>query len=95
MSKKDIERSINEYVRRETNGKSFPTGWVIIASLAPPGGDTGRGDSYLTLSSDGLPVHTMMGLLELAQTDSKNMSLISMIDLFMKGKDGGQKNNQP
>jgi hypothetical protein len=92
LSKKTIETAINDYVRRETNGKSFPTGWVIVASLAPPGGDTGRGDSYLTLSSDGLPTHTMMGLLELAQTDSKNMSLISMIDLFMRGKnDRGDK----
>lgn len=90
MSKKNIERSINEYVRMETGGKSFPTGWVVVASLAPPGGDTGRGDSYLTLSSEGLPVHTMMGLLELAQTDSKNMSLISMIDLFLRGKNGNE-----
>jgi hypothetical protein len=88
VSKKSIENSINDYVRGETKGKSFPTGWVIVASLAPPAGDTGSGDSYLTLSSEGLPVHTQLGLLELAQTDVKNMSLVSMIDFILRGRNG-------
>ena len=88
MSKKSIENAINDYVRGETKGKSFPTGWVIVASLAPPAGDTGSGDSYLTLSSEGLPVHTQLGLLELAQADVKNMSLISMIDFILRGRNG-------
>jgi hypothetical protein len=88
VSKKSIENAINDYVRGETKGKSFPTGWVIVASLAPPAGDTGSGDSYLTLSSEGLPVHTQLGLLELAQADVKNMSLISMIDFILRGRNG-------
>lgn len=88
MSKKSIENAINDYVRGESKGKSFPTGWVIVASLAPPAGDTGSGDSYLTLSSEGLPVHTQLGLLELAQADVKNMSLISMIDFIIRGRNG-------
>ena len=88
MSKKNIEKSINDYVRMESNGKSFPTGWVLVASLAPPNGNTGSVDSYLTLSSEGLPVHTQLGLLELAQTDVKNMSLLGLIDVIMKGKNG-------
>jgi hypothetical protein len=88
VSKKNIEKSINDYVRMETGGKSFPTGWVLVASLAPPNGNTGSADSYLTLSSEGLPVHTQLGLLELAQTDVKNMSLLGLIDVIMKGKNG-------
>jgi hypothetical protein len=88
VSKKNIEKSINDYVRMETGGKSFPTGWVLVASLAPPNGKTGSADSYLTLSSEGLPVHTQLGLLELAQTDVKNMSLLGLIDVIMKGKNG-------
>ena len=96
MSKRNIEKSINDYVRMETSGKSFPTGWVLVASLAPPGGDVGAGDSYLTLSSDGLPVHTMMGLLELAQTDTRNISMLSIISSSIQqifGKDSKGANS--
>jgi len=89
VNKKSIEKALHDYVTKETNGKSFPTGWVLVASLAPPSGDVGAGDSYLTLSSEGLPIHTHMGLLELAHTDAKNMSLLSLITIFLgKGKDG-------
>ena len=76
-------------MRKETNGKSFPTGWVVVASLAPPNGDTGQSDSYLTLSSDGLPVHTMMGLMELAQADARNMSMLSILSNSIKSIFGG------
>lgn len=79
MNKKTIDRALNDYVRKETEGKSFVTGWVLVASLAPPNGDTGRSDSYLTLSSEGLPAHTQMGLMELAQSDMKNISMLSLI----------------
>lgn len=79
MNKKTIDKALNDYVRKETEGKSFATGWVLVASLAPPNGDTGRADSYLTLSSDGLPIHTQMGLMELAMSDAKNMSMLSML----------------
>ena len=90
MNKKTIDRALSDYVRKETQAKSFPTGWVLVASLAPPSGDVGAGDSYLTLSSDGLPVHTMMGLLELAQADTRNISMLSIISssiqqIFGKG----------
>jgi hypothetical protein len=81
LNKKSIEKALHDYVTKETSGKSFPTGWVLVASLAPPSGDTGRGDSYLTLSSDGLPLHTMMGLMELAQNDARNMSMLSLISM--------------
>ena len=90
MNKKTIERALSDYVRKETNGKSFPTGWVVVASLAPPSGNTGESDSYLTLSSDGLPVHTMMGLMELAQSDIRNMSMLSILSQSIKNIMGGK-----
>ena len=90
MNKKTIERALSDYVRKETNGKSFPTGWVVVASLAPPSGNTGESDSYLTLSSDGLPVHTMMGLMELAQADARNMSMLSLMSLSIRNIMGGK-----
>ncbi len=90
MNKRTIEKAINDYVRKETEGKSFPTGWVIVASLAPPNGDTGQSDTYLTLSSDGLPVHTMMGLMELAQADARNISILSILSHSIKNIIGGK-----
>ena len=90
MNKRTIEKAINDYVRKETDGKSFPTGWVIVASLAPPSGNTGLSDTYLTLSSDGLPVHTMMGLMELAQADARNMSMLSILSHSIKNIIGGK-----
>lgn len=90
MNKRTIERALSDYVRKETNGKSFPTGWVVVASLAPPSGNTGDSDSYLTLSSDGLPVHTMMGLMELAQSDIRNMSMLSLLSHSIKNIMGGK-----
>lgn len=90
MNKRTIEKAINDYVRKETDGKSFPTGWVIVASLAPPSGNTGLSDTYLTLSSDGLPVHTMMGLMELAQSDIRNMSMLSLLSHSIKNIIGGK-----
>jgi hypothetical protein len=90
VNKKTIERALSDYVRKETNGKSFPTGWVVVASLAPPSGNTGESDSYLTLSSDGLPVHTMMGLMELAQSDIRNMSMLSILSQSIKNIMGGK-----
>lgn len=96
MNKKTIEKALNDYVRRETEGKSFPTGWVLIASLAPPNGDTGRADSYLTLSSEGLPVHTMMGLLDVAQNDARSISMLNIFSqsirsMFGRGKEGNDE----
>jgi hypothetical protein len=90
VNKKTIERALSDYVRKETNGKSFQTGWVVVASLAPPSGNTGESDSYLTLSSDGLPVHTMMGLMELAQADARNMSMLSLMSLSIRNIMGGK-----
>lgn len=90
MNKRTIDKALSDYVRKETNGKSFPTGWVVVASLAPPSGNTGDSDSYLTLSSDGLPVHTMMGLMELAQSDIRNMSMLSILSHSIKKIIGGK-----
>jgi len=79
MSKKSIEKAINDYIQTESGGSTFPTGWVIVASLAPAPGSTGRSDSYITLSSDGLPMHTMSGLMQVAQNDARNNAMIAAI----------------
>jgi hypothetical protein len=76
VSKKSIEKAINDYVRSETKGTTFQTGWILCVSLAPQGGDDSGVDSYITVSSEGLPAHTQMGLLQVAEMDLRNLSFL-------------------
>ena len=86
MSKKNVETAINDYVQTQTGGKSFPTGWVRVISLVPPTGDNSRSDSYLTVSSEGLPLHAQMGLMEVAKSDVRNTSMLGMFAKFFGGR---------
>ena len=79
MSKKSIETAINDYVRSETKGATFQTGWILCVSLAPPTGDNNVSDSYMSVSSEGLPAHTQLGLLKIAEWDMRNMSMLGSL----------------
>lgn len=78
MSKKELEQAVNNYAKNLTKGETFPTGWVVVASLAP-GEDSGNADSYLTITSDGLPLHTQIGLMQIAQNDTRNAMMVSLV----------------
>lgn len=78
MSKKELESAINNYVKSQTKNETFPTGWVVVASLAPMEGSNGA-DSYLTMTSDGLPLHSQIGLMQVAQNDTRNAMMISLV----------------
>jgi hypothetical protein len=78
MSKKELEKAINSYAKTLTKGDTFPTGWVVVASLAPAE-ESGNADSYLTVTSDGLPLHTQIGLMQLAQNDTRNAMMVSLL----------------
>lgn len=61
---KDIEAVIEKHVReRAENEMLFTTGWVIVASLSSPSYDGKNQDTYITLRSEGLPHHSVIGLL--------------------------------
>lgn len=94
LSKKNIEKALNDYVRAETEGATFPTGWVMVVSLAPPTGDNTLSDSYLNITSDGLPAHAQMGLLEIAKSDMHNISMLGTISRSILGTIfGGNEEN--
>ena len=78
MSKKELEKAINGYAKTLTKGDTFPTGWVVVASLAPAE-ESGNADSYLTITSDGLPLHTQIGLMQIAQNDTRNAMMVSLV----------------
>ena len=89
MSKKNLEKAINDYIRQLTEGETFPTGWMLVASLAPPNGDNTIVDSYVNVTSDGLPAHTQMGLIEMARNDMRNVSLMGHTGQLLRGIFGG------
>lgn len=84
MSKKDLESAINSYVKTQTKGQTFPTGWVVVASLAPSEGSPGS-DSYITMTSDGLPLHSQIGLMQIAQNDVRNGMMVSLVSGMVAG----------
>ena len=73
---KGIEDAVDEYVKDGMDG-AFVTGWVLVASVSSPGHDIGESDGYVTVSSDGLPHHAQIGLLQVAQNDKQSMSVIA------------------
>lgn len=82
MSKKELEKAINNYVKEATKGGTFPTGWVVLVSLAPMEGKQGS-DSYLTMTSEGLPLHSTIGLMDIAKSDISNGMMLSSISQLM------------
>ena len=82
LSKKELEKAINDYAKGLTKGETFPTGWVIVASLAPTD-SAGTSDSYVTITSEGLPMHSQIGLMQVAQNDVRNGMMISLVGGMM------------
>ena len=75
---KGIEDAVDEYVKDGMDG-AFVTGWVLVASVSSPEHDIGSSDGYVTVSSDGLPHHVQIGLLQVAQNDKQSMSVIASL----------------
>lgn len=89
MSKKELESAVNNYVKAKTDNEAFPIGWVAVVSLAPSEGSQGV-DSYLTIHSDGMQLHTLLGLLDVAQSDTRANMMLSSISqsiMFLMGDD--------
>lgn len=64
----DIEKVIEEYVREKSNDNMlFSTGWVAVVSLSSPTYDGSGQDTYITIRSDGMPHHSMLGLFEVGR----------------------------
>ena len=75
---KGIEDAVDEYVK-DGMEDAFITGWILIASVSSPQHDIGESDGYVTITSDGLPHHAQVGLLQVAQNDKQSMSLIASL----------------
>jgi hypothetical protein len=84
---KCIDSSIDEYIKGNS-ASAFVTGWVVIASISSPEHDIGSEDGYVTITSEGLPHHSKLGLLTMANQDLQSMAIISaMSNIFTSRAD--------
>lgn len=75
-----LDAAIGDHIRESAESMTlFPTGWVLIASVSSMQHDAEMSDGYMTFTSDGLPHHSNIGLLEVAMEDRRNAGLLSAI----------------
>lgn len=86
MSVKNIDKAVDEYIKENGGEDSFPTGWIVIASMSSPSHDSGSSDGYVTVTSDGLPHHVQLGLLTVAMQDKQSIAMVaSMASILSAG----------
>ena len=78
-----IDDAINNHVKTNRTKSSIVTGWIVIASVSDV--ENADRDGYIMQSSQSLPHHTQLGLLNLALEDKKNMSMLATIKGLMDG----------
>lgn len=85
---KGIDNALDEYIKNNGGEDSFVTGWIMVASISSPTHDSGLTDGYVTVTSDGLPHHVQLGLLQVAQQDKQSIALVaSMASLLGSDED--------
>lgn len=76
-----IDDAINKHVKTNRTKSAIVTGWVMVASVSDV--ENADRDGYIMQSSQSLPHHTQIGLLNLALEDKKNMSMLATIRALM------------
>ena len=66
-----IEKAIDEYVKAGGDGREFVTGWILVGAVSSSSLDNIGHNGYITVTSDGLPHHAQLGLLQVAQQDKQ------------------------
>ena len=79
-SYKALDDAVSAHLKESTGSDAvFPTGWVLVSSVSSMSHDEENSDGYMTFTSDGLPYHSHVGLLEVAMEDRRNSGLLSAI----------------
>ncbi len=70
-----LDDAIGEFVKANSDGAEFVTGWVLSVSVK--NASLPRSDGYLSHHSEGLPYHSQVGLLRVALEEMQNTVLIN------------------
>ncbi len=84
---KGIDNALDEYIKSNGGEDSFVTGWILIASISSPNHDSGLTDGYVTVTSDGLPHHVQLGLLQVAQQDKQSLAMVASMASILGADD--------
>jgi hypothetical protein len=84
---KGIDNAVDEYIKENGGEDSFITGWILVASMSSPSHDSGLTDGYVTVTSDGLPHHVQLGLLQVAMQDKQSMAMVASMASMLGGID--------
>jgi hypothetical protein len=76
-----IDDAINMHVKTNRSKSSIVTGWIVIASLSDV--ESADRDGYIMQSSQSLPHHTQVGLLNMALDDKRNIGILSTLRSMM------------
>lgn len=69
-----VENALNAYLQEQSEEAVFSTGWVIVTEVSDF--DNSR---YVTITSDGLKYHSLIGLLSLAKRDAETIAEAAMM----------------
>jgi hypothetical protein len=78
-----VDNAIDDHVKATNEDGVFVTGWMLVASLSSPSHDIGASDGYITYTSDGLPHHAQIGLLNIALDDRRNVSMLTTLSMAL------------
>jgi hypothetical protein len=84
---KGIDNAVDEYIKENGGEDSFITGWILVASMSSPTHDSGLTDGYVTVTSDGLPHHVQLGLLQVAMQDKQSIAMVASMASMLGGAD--------
>ena len=87
---KHIEKAIDSYVKAGGDGREFVTGWILVGAVASSSLDNIGHNGYITITSEGLPHHAQLGLLQVAQQDKQagaNLSAFYALSESLSGED--------
>lgn len=84
---KGIDNALDEYIKNSGGEDSFITGWILVASMSSPTHDSGLTDGYVTVTSEGLPHHVQLGLLQVAQQDKQSLAMVASMASILGADD--------
>lgn len=78
----NLESAINAHLQEESGEAVFSTGWVLVTGIS-----TAENSRYVTITSESLQYHALIGLLELGKNDAEVLSMISLFNQLAGGDD--------
>ena len=80
-----IENAINTYLQEQSEEAVFSTGWVIVTEVSDF-----ENSRYVTITSEGLKYHSLIGLLSLAKRDAETFADAAIMQQMFEQDDNDE-----